>query len=175
VHFALHQLVTIAPCKVMRSGTNRATNRPSARWLRFFLVGHEIPTQARSSNSGEIATRIIGYRILPVRGQSIHRVVKTHLDVPSAGVFLACACRDRPSAFVPTRRALLDQSSFSFEVLHGSLVALGSFPRREGAQVSAFARTRAAFARVETILARLQFSDHLNETFRSRRTDESLR
>src|SRR5689334_9876309 len=46
------------------------------------------------------------------------------------------------------------------EKLHGAFVLLGGFAAVEGAEVAALVRLRIRFARVEPVLAGLQFSNH---------------
>ena len=51
-------------------------------------------------------------------------------------------------------------SAVTLEILHRSLMLLGRRPRLEGAEVPALAGLRILLARVQTILACLQFPNH---------------
>src|SRR5262249_60429405 len=64
-----------------------------------------------------------------------------------------------------------------FEVLDGALVLLGSFARREGAEVLALARLRSLLARVEPVLAAGELANHrsLLRTRPGRRSSPSRR
>src|SRR6185369_4502206 len=53
-----------------------------------------------------------------------------------------------------------DDLSAPLEILNGPLVLLGRLARRERAEVAPFAGLRIDLARVETVLAGFQFSDH---------------
>ena len=60
---------------------------------------------------------------------------------------------DRRRLREPAFLATILSSTFSFEILHGSLVFLGGAPRGKRAQIPVFARTRIALPRIEPILA----------------------
>jgi hypothetical protein len=52
------------------------------------------------------------------------------------------------------------RSTFPFEILHCAFMFLSLFARVERSKVAAFAALEILLARVETVLARFQFSDH---------------
>jgi hypothetical protein len=60
-------------------------------------------------------------------------------------------------------------SPTALEILHGTFVFLGRFPRRERTEIAAFSGLGILLARIEPVFSRRQFADHSAASRRSRR------
>ena len=77
------------------------------------------------------------------------------LDLMAKPFLLSAICANHLTVNQPT------PLTFVLEVLHGALMLLGLRARRERAEIFSLASLRVFLPRIETVLARLQFSNHL--------------